>query len=100
MDEVLDFYHAGENFNYDDIRKSMTRYHRQARFVLFPLIFRGQKWTIWDALMVTSSTTTGELSKLTGIPSKNLSSQLASMAKTGLVKFTREGKLKSWTKID
>jgi len=100
LDETLDFYHEGRNFNYDDVRKSMGRYYRQGRYELFPLIFRGQQWAIWENLMSTEPTSTGKIAELTGIPSKNLATQLKQMARTGLVKSTSNGKLKSWTKID
>lgn len=100
LDEILLDYHEDRNFNYHDIRKSMGRYWRQGRSLLFPLIFKRQQWKIWECLMSTEYTSTGSLSELTGIPSKNLTTQLHNMAKTGLVVCHRDGKLKSWKKID
>ncbi len=78
----------------------MNKTYIEGRRELFPLIFIGKQRLIWDALISTGYKTTGELAKLTDMPSKNVSKQLEQMSRTGLVKFTQNGKLKSWTKID
>lgn len=102
IDQILDDSHEGRNYNYDDIRKSMARAIRLSRRDLFPFIFKGQQWLIWETLMSTEYTTTGKIAELTGLKSKNVSSQLSQMQKTGLVEYTiKDGiKIKSWIKID
>lgn len=99
IDEILT--HVLRDTSPRDIdERTINRLMRLSRNELYPLIFTGQKWILWSILLPSIQLSTGEISKDTGIPSKNVSTQLMSMTKTGLVKFDRIGKLKKWYRIE
>lgn len=80
----------------DEMPRQMSRVINLARKDLYPLIFKGQHWQIWEVIPFGMYLSTGEISKELNIPSKNVSSQLNQMLKTGLISVDRIGKLKRW----
>ena len=99
VDEILLETHVDRDFNYNDIRRAFSILEKEVRSDMYPLIFRGQQWLIWQAL-TTLPQPTKDISRITGIPSKNISTQIKNMINaTGLVKFSQQGKLKYWSKM-
>lgn len=95
MDEILVETHGDKDYNYHGVKKAMHLWGEQKMQSMYELIFIGKQFEIWQHL-TRVPLTTGELSKRIEMPSKNLSTQLKQMSRTGLVKFTNNGKLKSW----
>lgn len=63
------------------------------------LIFIGKQKVLYKALFYEPSISTGAISGITGIESRNVSTQLNNMCRTGLVGFQRVGKLKYWHRV-
>lgn len=82
----LEFTHGARWQRYHDKKK-------QQHFL--DLIFIKCQRLIWEELTYTP-TSAKEIATKLRKETKHISSQLRQMSKTGLVKFTREGKLKSW----
>ena len=97
-DEIMQLCYEGRTWQ--EMPRQMSRAINLARKDLYPIIFKGQLWLIWETLSHSTYITTGEIAKELNIPSKNISTQLNQMLKTGLIKVDRVGKLKRWARIN
>jgi len=85
--QILVDTHSDRDYNFKDVMSAMGICAEQAKSRLYPLIFKGQQWDIWNLLDSTHKPT-WVLSETLGIKSGNLSKQLSQMQKrTGLVNY-------------
>lgn len=78
-----------------NVTKSMKEYGNQ----FIDLIFIGKQKELYNQLFYEPSIPTKQIAERTGIESRNVSTQLNQMCRTGLVGFQQIGKLKYWHRM-